>query len=96
MKRLGHGATKLVRARVFGPPKDRTAAVAVLREVVASGVNHIDTSDCYAPYVVNEIIRKALPPYPEDLVIVASVMIQQPAKTPFSRRPLSWINCPVT
>ena len=60
-------------AGVFGPPKDRAEAIAVLREAIASGVNHIDTSDYYGPYVVNEIIREALHPYPDDLVIVTKV-----------------------
>lgn len=63
VKRLGYGAMQLAGPRVFGPPKDRTAAVAVLREAVASGVNHIDPSNHYGPYLVNEIIREALHPY---------------------------------
>jgi aryl-alcohol dehydrogenase-like predicted oxidoreductase len=54
---------------VFGPPKDRNAALAVLREAVASGVNHIDTSDFYGPHVTNQLIREALHPYPDDLAI---------------------------
>ena len=58
---------------VFGPPKDHNAALAVLREAVASGVNHIDTSDFYGPHVTNQIIREALHPYPEDLVIVTKI-----------------------
>jgi len=58
---------------VFGPPKDRTAAIAVLKEAVASGVNHIDTSDYYGPHITNQIIREALHPYPRDLVIVTKV-----------------------
>jgi aryl-alcohol dehydrogenase-like predicted oxidoreductase len=58
---------------VFGPPKDRDAALAVLREAVASGVNHIDTSDFYGPHVTNQIIREALAPYPDDLVIVTKI-----------------------
>jgi pyridoxine 4-dehydrogenase len=58
---------------VFGPPKDRAGAIAVLREAVASGVNHIDTSDYYGPYVTNELIREALRPYPDDLVIVTKI-----------------------
>src|SRR4029450_3182913 len=58
---------------VFGPPKDRAAALAVLREAVASGVNHIDTSDYYGPHVTNQIIREALTPYPDDLVIVTKI-----------------------
>ncbi len=73
VKRLDYGAMQLAGAGVFGPPKDRAAAVAVLREAVASGVNHIDTSDFYGPYVTNEIIREALHPYPDDLVIVTKI-----------------------
>lgn len=71
--RLGYGAMQLAGPGVFGPPKDRNAAIAVLREAVAQGVNHIDTSDFYGPYVVNEIIREALYPYPDDLVIVTKI-----------------------
>ena len=73
VKRLGYGAMQLAGPGVFGPPKDREAAVAVLREAVASGVNHIDTSDFYGPHVTNQIIREALHPYPDDLVIVTKV-----------------------
>ena len=58
---------------MFGPPKDRAEAIAVLREAVASGVNHIDTSDFYGPHVTNQIIREALAPYPDDLVIVTKI-----------------------
>ena len=64
---------QLAGPRVFGPPKDRDAAVAVLREAVELGVDHIDTSDYYGPHVTNEIIREALHPYPEDLTIVTKV-----------------------
>ena len=71
--RLGYGAMQLAGPGVFGPPKDRGAAVAVLREAVAGGVNHIDTSDFYGPHVTNEIIREALHPYPSDLVIVTKI-----------------------
>src|SRR6202045_3521865 len=71
--RLGFGAMQLSGAGVFGPPKDRAAALAVLREAVASGVNHIDTSDYYGPYVTNQLIREALHPYPDDLVIVTKI-----------------------
>lgn len=71
--RLGYGAMQLAGPGVFGPPKDRDAARAVLREAVAAGVDHIDTSDYYGPYVTNEIIREALHPYPEDLVIVTKI-----------------------
>jgi pyridoxine 4-dehydrogenase len=71
--RMGYGAMQLAGPGVFGPPKDRAAAVAVLREAVASGVDHIDTSDFYGPHVTNQIIREALHPYPDDLVIVTKV-----------------------
>ncbi|UHC14514.1 aldo/keto reductase family oxidoreductase [Methylobacterium currus] len=71
--RLGYGAMQLAGPGVFGPPKDRDEAVAVLREAVAQGVTHIDTSDFYGPHVTNEIIREALHPYPDDLVIVTKV-----------------------
>jgi pyridoxine 4-dehydrogenase len=73
VKRLGYGAMQLAGPGVFGPPKDRKAAVAVLREAVASGVDHIDTSDFYGPHVTNQVIREALHPYPEGLVIVTKV-----------------------
>jgi pyridoxine 4-dehydrogenase len=71
--RMGYGAMQLAGPHVFGLPKDRAAAVAVLREAVASGVNHIDTSDYYGPFVTNAVIREALHPYPDDLVIVTKV-----------------------
>lgn len=71
--RLGYGAMQLAGPHVFGPPADRDAAVAVLREAVALGVNHVDTSDFYGPHVTNEIIREALHPYAEGLVIVTKV-----------------------
>lgn len=73
VNRLGYGAMQLAGSHVFGPPKDRDAALAVLREAVASGVNHIDTSDFYGPHVTNQVIREALHPYPRDLVIVTKV-----------------------
>jgi pyridoxine 4-dehydrogenase len=73
VKRLGYGAMQLAGPGVFGPPKDRNAALAVLREAVARGVNHIDTSDYYGPHVTNELIREALHPYPDDLVIVTKI-----------------------
>ena len=73
VKRLGYGAMQLAGPGVFGPPKDRDGAIAVLREAVASGVNHIDTSDYYGPYVTNQLIREALHPYPDDLVIVTKI-----------------------
>src|SRR5579862_7397344 len=71
--RLGYGAMQLAGPGVFGPPKDPDAALAVLRQAVASGVNHIDTSDFYGPQVTNRLIRKALHPYPDDLVIVTKI-----------------------
>ncbi|OYV34168.1 MAG: oxidoreductase [Rhodospirillales bacterium 20-64-7] len=73
VNRLGYGAMQLTGPGVFGPPRDRDAAMAVLREAVASGVNHIDTSDFYGPHVTNQIIREALSPYPHDLVIVTKI-----------------------
>jgi aryl-alcohol dehydrogenase-like predicted oxidoreductase len=73
VNRMGYGAMQLAGPGVFGPPKDREQAIAVLREAVASGVNHIDTSDYYGPHVVNEIIREALTPYPDDLVLVTKL-----------------------
>jgi len=73
VNRMGYGAMQLAGPGVFGPPKDRDAALAVLREAVASGVNHIDTSDYYGPYVTNQLIREALHPYPDDLTIVTKV-----------------------
>ncbi|HET6389364.1 aldo/keto reductase family oxidoreductase [Hyphomicrobium sp.] len=73
VKRLGYGAMQLAGPGVFGPPKDRDAAVAVLREAVALGVNHIDTSDFYGPHVTNQLIRAALSPYPADLTIVTKI-----------------------
>lgn len=71
--RMGYGAMQLAGPHVFGPPADRDAAVAVLREAVELGINHIDTSDYYGPYVTNEIIKEALHPYPDDLRIVTKV-----------------------
>ena len=73
VKRMGYGAMQLAGPHVFGPPKDRAAAIAVLRKAVASGVDHIDTSDFYGPHVTNQIIREALHPYPEELVIVTKI-----------------------
>ena len=73
VNRMGYGAMQLAGPEVFGPPRDMDAAVAVLREAVAVGVNHIDTSDYYGPYVVNRIIKRALHPYPDNLVIVTKV-----------------------
>jgi pyridoxine 4-dehydrogenase len=73
VRRLGYGAMHLSGAGIFGPPKDRDAALAVLREAVAAGVNHIDTSDYYGPHITNQLIREALHPYPDDLVIVTKI-----------------------
>jgi aryl-alcohol dehydrogenase-like predicted oxidoreductase len=73
VKRLGYGAMQLAGPGVFGPPKDHDAALAVLREAVACGVNHIDTSDYYGPHVTNRLIREALAPYPDDLVVVTKI-----------------------
>jgi pyridoxine 4-dehydrogenase len=73
VKRLGYGAMQLAGPGVFGPPRDHVAALAVLREAVARGVNHIDTSDYYGPHVTNRLIREALAPYPGDLVIVTKL-----------------------
>ncbi|HKP37190.1 MAG TPA: aldo/keto reductase family oxidoreductase [Pyrinomonadaceae bacterium] len=71
--RMGYGAMQLAGPGVWGPPKDLDGAVAVLREAVAAGVNHIDTSDFYGPHVTNQIIKKALHPYPDGLIIVTKV-----------------------
>ena len=73
VSRMGYGAMQLAGPGVFGPPRDRDEAIAVLREAVALGITHIDTSDFYGPHVTNEIIREALYPYPEDLTIVTKV-----------------------
>jgi aryl-alcohol dehydrogenase-like predicted oxidoreductase len=73
LKRMGYGAMQLAGPQVWGPPRDVDAAIAVLREAVAVGVNHIDTSDYYGPHVTNQIIKKALHPYPDELVIVTKV-----------------------
>ena len=73
IRRMGYGAMQLAGPNVFGPPRDRAAAIAILRRAVEAGVNHIDTSDYYGPFVVNEIIREALYPYPDDLVLVSKI-----------------------
>ncbi len=73
VNRMGYGAMQLAGPHVFGPPRDVEAALAVLREAVASGVNHIDTSDFYGPHITNEIIKQALHPYEKDLTIVTKV-----------------------
>lgn len=73
LNRMGYGAMQLAGPGVWGPPRDREAAIAVLREAVETGVDHIDTSDYYGPHVTNQIIKQALHPYPEDLAIVTKV-----------------------
>lgn len=73
INRMGYGAMQLAGPGVFGPPKDKAAALTVLREAVAAGVNHIDTSDFYGPHITNQIIREALHPYPDDLLVVTKV-----------------------
>jgi pyridoxine 4-dehydrogenase len=78
VRRIGYGAMQLAGPGVFGPPRDPDAAVAVLREALASGVNHIDTSDYYGPHVTNQIIRRTLHPYPSGLVIVTKLGARRP------------------
>jgi pyridoxine 4-dehydrogenase len=73
VKRLGYGAMQLAGPGVFGPPRDHDQALAVLRAAIAAGVNHIDTSDFYGPHVTNRLIREALSPYPDDLLIVTKI-----------------------
>jgi pyridoxine 4-dehydrogenase len=87
--RMGYGAMQLAGPGVFGPPKDRDAAVAVLREAVELGINHIDTSDYYGPYVTNQIIKEALHPYPDELRIVTKVGASRDAEGgwPHARSP---------
>ena len=80
VKRIGYGAMQLAGPGVFGPPKDRAAALAVLREAVEQGVDHIDTSDFYGPHVTNQIIREALHPYRDDLVIVTKISARRDDK----------------
>src|ERR1700723_2495655 len=78
VQRMGYGAMQLSGPGVFGPPKDPDAAVTVLREAVAAGVNHIDTADFYGPHVTNQIIRQALHPYPAGLVLVTKLGGRRP------------------
>ena len=73
LQRIGYGAMQLTGQMAWGPPRDRGAALAVLREAVRVGINHIDTSDYCGPYIANEIIREALHPYPKELVIATKV-----------------------
>jgi pyridoxine 4-dehydrogenase len=93
LHRMGYGAMQLAGPGVWGPPRDPDAAVAVLREAVAAGVNHIDTSDFYGPHVTNQIIKRALHPYPDGLVIVTKVGARRGADKSwiraFSRQELS-------
>jgi aryl-alcohol dehydrogenase-like predicted oxidoreductase len=84
VSRLGYGAMQLAGPGVFGPPKDHAAALAVLREAVAGGVNHIDTADFYGPHVTNNLIREALHPYRKDLVIVTKVGARRGADASWS------------
>jgi aryl-alcohol dehydrogenase-like predicted oxidoreductase len=79
VQRIGYGAMQLAGPGVWGPPKDPAASIAILREAVAAGVNHIDTADFYGPHITNEIIRKALHPYPTELVIVTKLGARRPA-----------------
>jgi pyridoxine 4-dehydrogenase len=79
VNRLGYGAMQLAGPGVFGPPKDHDATLAVLREAVAQGVNHIDTSDFYGPHATNQVIREALHPYSDDLTIVTKVSARRGA-----------------
>ena len=79
LARVGYGAMQLAGPGVFGPPKDRDEAIAVLRAAVDFGVNHLDTADYYGPQVTNEIIRQALAPYPRDLHIVTKVGLELPS-----------------
>src|SRR5437899_7621389 len=78
LKRMGYGAMQLAGPQIYGPPRDVDTAIAVLREAVAAGVNHIDTSDFYGPHVTNQIIKQALHPYPDGLVIVTKVGARRP------------------
>lgn len=79
VNRVGYGAMQLAGPGVWGPPRDVEAALSVLREALAAGVNHIDTSDFYGPHVTNQIIKQALHPYPKDLVIVTKLGARRPA-----------------
>ncbi|MGH7082895.1 MAG: aldo/keto reductase family oxidoreductase [Acetobacteraceae bacterium] len=89
LKRMGYGAMQLAGPRVFGPPKDRDAAVALLRDAVEQGINHIDTSDFYGPHITNQIIKEALHPYPDGLHIVTKVGASRDAEGgwPHARAP---------
>src|SRR3954463_13095652 len=89
LTRVGYGAMQLAGPGVFGPPKDRDAAIAVLHAAVELGIRHIDTADFYGPYVTNELIREALAPYPDDLHIVTKVGARRDAQGgwPHARTP---------
>ncbi len=78
LKRMGYGAMQLAGPQVYGPPRDTNAAIAVLREAVAAGINHIDTSDFYGPHVTNQIIKQALHPYRDGLVMITKVGARRP------------------
>jgi pyridoxine 4-dehydrogenase len=85
VERMGYGAMQLAGPDVWGPPKDKPGAIAVLREALAAGVNHIDTSDFYGPHVTNQVIREALHPYPQGLVIVTKVGAVRPGPKSWQR-----------
>jgi pyridoxine 4-dehydrogenase len=93
INRMGYGAMQLAGPGVFGPPKNREVALAVLREAVAKGVNHIDTSDFYGPHITNQIVREALQPYPDNLTIITKIGARRGADgswiPAFSRRELT-------
>ena len=93
VKRIGYGVMQLAGPGVFGPPKDHDAALAVLRAAVAGGVNHIDTSDFYGPHVTNRLIREALHPYSDDLVIVTKIGARQRPRMHFARSPATRDTC---
>ena len=78
LARMGYGAMQLAGPQVWGPPRDIDAAIALLREAVAAGINHLDTSDYYGPHVTNQIVKRALHPYPDGLVIVTKVGARRP------------------
>jgi pyridoxine 4-dehydrogenase len=85
VKRLGYGAMQLAGPGVFGPPKNRNGALAVLREALAAGIDHIDTSDFYGPHITNQLIREALHPYPDDLTIVTKIGAKRGADGSWNR-----------
>ena len=86
LNRIGYGAIQLTGPMAWGSPKDRSAAVAVVREAVRLGINHIDTSDYYGPHIANSIIREALHPYPEGLTIVTRLALDAVQTNPGHRR----------